>query len=57
MPVTYEKTESMFEVKLKEAMKHVTKQLDETSKAIQFVSDKYDEITEMLKSINEERNN
>ncbi len=53
MPITYEKIESMFEEKLEKSLQPFTKKLEEVTKAIQFTSNKYDEIIKLLK-INEE---
>ena len=47
--VSYEKIESIFEEKLREAIQPLTKQVEDAMKNINFISEKYDEIIKLLK--------
>lgn len=53
--VSYEKIESIFEEKLREAIQPLTKQVEDAMKNINFISEKYDEIIKLLKVSEEER--
>ena len=53
--VSYEKIESIFEEKLREAMQPLTKQVEDAMKNINFIREKYDEIIKLLKVSKEER--
>ena len=55
MPITYEKIEALFEEKFQEALKPLTKQIEDVMKNIKFTSEKYDEIVRLLKANDEER--
>ena len=53
--VSYEKIESIFEEKLREAIQPLTKPVEDAMKNINFISEKYDEIIKLLKVSEEER--
>ena len=55
--VSYEKIESIFEEKLREAIQPLTctKRIEDAMKNINFISKKYDEIIKLLKVSEEER--
>ena len=53
--VSYEKIESIYEEKLREAIQALTKQVEDAMKNINFISEKYDEIIKLLKVSEEER--
>ena len=53
--VLYEKIESIYEEKLREAIQALTKQVEDAMKNINFISEKYDEIIKLLKVSEEER--
>lgn len=54
--VSYEKIESIFEEKLREAIQPLTKQVEDAMKNINFISEKYDEIIKLLKVSEEQKN-
>ena len=51
---SYEKIESIFEEKLREAIQPLTKQVEDAMKNINFISEKYDEIINKLLKVSEE---
>jgi HEAT repeat protein len=55
MPITYEKIEALIEEKFQEALKPLTKQIEDVMKNIKFTSEKYNEIVRLLKANDKER--